>query len=105
MNPETFAASQAGDAAAGAEIGRERTSGHRGLCRGVRAGAAVNQWRAQGANPSALDNLQAGGSTNGAEGIQLAYNIAADNFIKGGVNRVILAPTAISMSASPARAN
>src|SRR5438309_5624486 len=40
---------------------------------------------------SALDNLQAGGSTNGAEGIQLAYKIAADNFIKGGVNRVILA--------------
>ena len=40
---------------------------------------------------SALENLQAGGSTNGAEGIRLAYKIAADNFIKGGVNRVILA--------------
>jgi Ca-activated chloride channel family protein len=39
----------------------------------------------------ALDHLQAGGSTNGAEGIELAYKIAADNFIKGGVNRVILA--------------
>src|SRR5882724_4561442 len=39
----------------------------------------------------ALEDLQAGGSTNGAEGIQLAYKIAADNFIKGGVNRVILA--------------
>jgi len=39
----------------------------------------------------ALENLQAGGSTNGAEGIRLAYKIAADNFIKGGVNRVILA--------------
>ena len=39
----------------------------------------------------ALENLQAGGSTNGAEGIKLAYQIAADNFIKGGVNRVILA--------------
>ncbi len=39
----------------------------------------------------ALENLQAGGSTNGAEGIQLAYKIAAANFIKGGVNRVILA--------------
>jgi Ca-activated chloride channel family protein len=38
-----------------------------------------------------LENLQAGGSTNGAEGIELAYKIAADNFIKGGVNRVILA--------------
>ena len=40
---------------------------------------------------SALENLQAGGSTNGAEGIELAYKIAADNFVKGGVNRVILA--------------
>jgi Ca-activated chloride channel family protein len=40
---------------------------------------------------SALESLQAGGSTNGAEGIQLAYKIATDNFIKDGVNRVILA--------------
>jgi Ca-activated chloride channel homolog len=39
----------------------------------------------------ALEELQAGGSTNGAEGIELAYKVAADNFIKGGVNRVILA--------------
>ena len=39
----------------------------------------------------ALENLQAGGSTNGAEGIELAYKTAAENFIKGGVNRVILA--------------
>jgi Ca-activated chloride channel homolog len=40
---------------------------------------------------NALENLQAGGSTNGAEGIQLAYQTAAEHFIKGGVNRVILA--------------
>ncbi len=40
---------------------------------------------------SALESLEPGGSTNGAEGIQLAYKIAADNFLKGGVNRVILA--------------
>jgi len=39
----------------------------------------------------ALESLQPGGSTNGAQGIQLAYKIATDNFIKGGVNRVILA--------------
>lgn len=38
----------------------------------------------------ALDNLQAGGSTNGAGGIQQAYEVAVANFIKGGVNRVIL---------------
>ncbi len=39
----------------------------------------------------ALDNLSAGGSTAGGEGINLAYEIAQENFIKGGNNRVILA--------------
>ncbi|MDR2145568.1 MAG: VWA domain-containing protein [Tannerella sp.] len=38
----------------------------------------------------ALDMLEAGGSTAGGAGIQLAYKIAAKNFIKGGNNRVIL---------------
>ena len=37
-----------------------------------------------------LYRLSAGGSTNGGEGIRLAYRVAANNFIKGGVNRVIL---------------
>jgi len=40
---------------------------------------------------SALNQLNAGGSTAGGAGIELAYNIAEDNFIDGGVNRVILA--------------
>jgi Ca-activated chloride channel family protein len=39
----------------------------------------------------ALSELEAGGSTAGGAGLRLAYNIAEDNFIKGGVNRVILA--------------
>lgn len=39
----------------------------------------------------ALDRLKAGGSTNGAGGIELAYKTASQNFIKGGVNRVVLA--------------
>jgi Ca-activated chloride channel family protein len=39
---------------------------------------------------TALDNLEAGGSTNGAQGIEMAYKLAQDNFIKGGTNRVIL---------------
>jgi Ca-activated chloride channel family protein len=39
----------------------------------------------------ALGTLEAGGSTNGAEGIQLAYEVARRHFIRGGVNRVILA--------------
>ena len=40
---------------------------------------------------SAIDQLQAGGSTNGGAGIQLAYDIATQHFIKNGTNRVILA--------------
>jgi Ca-activated chloride channel family protein len=39
----------------------------------------------------AIDRLEAGGSTNGGAGIELAYAVATENFIKGGVNRVILA--------------
>jgi Ca-activated chloride channel family protein len=39
----------------------------------------------------ALAELEAGGSTNGADGIQLAYQVARKNFIRGGVNRVVLA--------------
>jgi Ca-activated chloride channel family protein len=39
----------------------------------------------------ALDRLEAGGSTNGGEGIELAYRLAAGTFMKGGINRVILA--------------
>ncbi|MBK5720222.1 VWA domain-containing protein [Dysgonomonas sp. Marseille-P4677] len=38
----------------------------------------------------ALNDLSAGGSTAGGEGIQLAYKIAKKNFIKGGNNRIIL---------------
>lgn len=39
---------------------------------------------------SAIDQLGAGGSTAGAEGIRTAYEIANKNFIEGGNNRVIL---------------
>ena len=39
---------------------------------------------------NALDVLEAGGSTNGAGGMQQAYDVAVANFIKGGTNRVIL---------------
>jgi Ca-activated chloride channel family protein len=40
---------------------------------------------------AAIDNLSAGGSTNGGQGIELAYQVATQNFIKGGTNRVLLA--------------
>lgn len=40
---------------------------------------------------AALDDLEAGGSTAGAAGIERAYELAQKNFIPGGNNRVILA--------------
>lgn len=40
---------------------------------------------------AALDGLQAGGGTAGAAGIELAYQLAEQNFNKEAVNRVILA--------------
>ena len=40
---------------------------------------------------AALDELQAGGSTAGGEGIKLAYQVAQQNHIANGNNRVILA--------------
>jgi len=40
---------------------------------------------------SAIDQLRASGSTNGGAGIQVAYDVATQNFIKNGTNRVILA--------------
>ena len=40
---------------------------------------------------TAIDRLMAGGSTHGSEGIQLAYLLAEQGFIKNGINRIILA--------------
>lgn len=40
---------------------------------------------------TAIENLSAGGSTQGGAGIELAYKVAEKNFSKGGNNRIILA--------------
>jgi len=40
---------------------------------------------------AAIDRLEAGGSTNGAEGIQRAYQLAHEAHMKDGINRVVLA--------------
>jgi Ca-activated chloride channel family protein len=40
---------------------------------------------------SALDQLQAGGRTNGAAGLELAYAQARQGFVESGINRIILA--------------
>jgi Ca-activated chloride channel homolog len=49
----------------------------------------------RGSDTAAIDRaiaeLEAGGSTNGGAGIELAYRLAREQFIRGGVNRVILA--------------
>lgn len=39
----------------------------------------------------AIDSLEAGGGTYGSRGIETAYELAEENFIEGGNNRVILA--------------
>jgi Ca-activated chloride channel family protein len=57
------------------------------------AGAVLNPTRGNNRSAilAALDRLESGGSTNGAEGIELAYQLAEKSFIKGGINRVLLA--------------
>jgi Ca-activated chloride channel homolog len=40
---------------------------------------------------AALDRLQAGGSTAGSAGLKLAYEVAEENFMEDGNNRIILA--------------
>ena len=37
-----------------------------------------------------LNRLEAGGSTNGGAGIDLAYRVARKNFIENGVNRIVI---------------
>jgi Ca-activated chloride channel family protein len=45
----------------------------------------------RGSIVAAIDSLSPGGGTHGSAGIRLAYETATANFVKGGVNRVILA--------------
>ncbi|MEX2609362.1 MAG: von Willebrand factor type A domain-containing protein [Gemmatimonadota bacterium] len=40
---------------------------------------------------AAIDRLEAGGSTAGGAGLRLAYRVAAEHHIPGGINRVVLA--------------
>ena len=60
-------------------------AGNSGLVLPATAGAQKSTIR------QAIRRLDAGGSTNGGEGIELAYRVASENFVRGGVNRVILA--------------
>lgn len=60
-------------------------AGNAGLVLPSTSGANKNEIK------EAIDNLEAGGSTAGGEGIQLAYTIARNEFIKNGNNRIILA--------------
>jgi Ca-activated chloride channel family protein len=57
------------------------------------AGTVLEPTRAseKGKILAALDRLQAGGSTAGGEGIELAYSLAESNMDPEGVNRIILA--------------
>ncbi|MCF5941407.1 VWA domain-containing protein, partial [Xanthomonas perforans] len=45
----------------------------------------------QGRIVEAIDALQSGGSTAGASGIELAYKAAQQGYLRGGINRILLA--------------
>ena len=60
-------------------------AGASGLVLPPTSGAGKGEIRA------ALNALRAGGSTAGGAGIELAYRVATDSYVEGGVNRVILA--------------
>ncbi len=59
-------------------------SGVNTVCSGVKANEKTKLKRY-------VNDLMANGATNGGDGIQRAYKIAENNFIKGGNNRIILA--------------
>ena len=55
------------------------------------AGVVLEPTSDPGEIKAALRQLQAGGSTAGGEGIELAYATARANFVKGGINRILIA--------------
>jgi Ca-activated chloride channel family protein len=55
------------------------------------AGIVLEPTSSRDAVIESLKDLRAGGSTAGAQGIQLAYDVARANRIEGGINRVVLA--------------
>jgi Ca-activated chloride channel family protein len=55
------------------------------------AGVVLEPTSSRDAIVESLKRLQAGGSTAGAQGIQLAYDLARQNMIENGINRVVLA--------------
>ena len=55
------------------------------------SGVVLEPTSSPGRVRAALSRLEAGGSTAGAAGLELAYDMAQQGFIEGGVNRVILA--------------
>ncbi len=55
------------------------------------AGCVLESTHSKDKIRAALDRLESGGSTHGSAGLELAYELATQHFIKGGTNRVILA--------------
>ena len=85
---------------------RERPGGDRGLRGGLGPGAALHVLcPARPRSSRRSRTLQAGGSTNGGAGIQLAYDTAVAELHQGRhATASSSAPTATSTSASPTRA-
>ena len=67
-----------------------RSRGHRRLCGHAGVVLPSTPGNRQKKIMQAIDRLNASGSTNGGEGIVLAYRVAQENFIADGANRVIL---------------
>ena len=55
------------------------------------AGVVLDPTNSRDQVVEAIKRLQAGGSTAGAQGIRLAYDVARRSMVEGGINRVILA--------------
>jgi Ca-activated chloride channel family protein len=77
--------------AAGQQAEGRRHRLHRHLCRQCRHGAGADRVQGEGQDLSAIDTLQPGGSTAGEAGMEAAYNLAQQSFVKDGINRVMLA--------------
>ena len=91
MNSRQAAAAEerAEDADAPDDGERPRVDGR--LCRRVRNRLEPTAGDEHAKISRALDNLSAGGRTNGASGIRMAYDMAEQGFVEGGINRVVLA--------------
>ena len=102
---EQAAAGASNRSDAGRATGRERSRGDRGLRRQHRAWCcrATRRRSAERRSSTPSTSSRPAARPTAARAFNWPTRSPSQNFIKGGVNRVILAPTAISTSASPTK--